>query len=578
MRSPRGSRTISRASISTGRARGLAWVDLSTGRLRTLETSTSGVGETIERLAPAELLVSSAGLEPRPELSATLRDALGPRITERDPWCFERESSLRLLLRHLKVASLEGFGIVESSPVVGAAGALLAYVEETQRSACEHIHRIEVVDPRAHVVLDRATRSCLEIFRTQREGRREGTLIDVLDGTSTPMGGRMLLEWLEAPLRDVDAILARQRAVAELVEQPFLREETREILSGIRDLERATAKVSTGRANARDLVAIATSLGLVKPLREKLAGAYSARLAELREALDPLDALVARVGGTLVDAPPLTLKEGGLVRAGHSADLDELRSIAGDGKSWMARMQAEESARTGIPGLKVGFNSVFGYFIEVPRGQASRVPEAYIRRQTVKNAERYVTPELKEFESKVLGAEERSRALEYRIFEEIRAAVAAEIPRILSTARAVAQIDVLAGLAQKAAENRYVAPEIDDGETIRIVDGRHPAVERALGGEPFVPNDTRMNRSDRMLSILTGPNMAGKSTWIRQSATIVLMAQVGSFVPASEAKVGVVDRVFTRIGSADDIGRSASTFMVEMLEIANILNNAGPSR
>lgn len=555
---------------------GLAWVDLSTGRLRALEAPASGIGETIARLAPAELLVSSAGLEHRPELAAALRDALGPRITERDAWCFERESSLRLLLRHLKVASLEGFGVDEGSPVVAAAGALLAYAEETQKSACEHIHRIEVVDPRAHVVLDRATRSCLEIFRTQREGRREGTLIDVLDGTSTPMGGRMLLEWLEAPLRDVEAILARQRAIAEFVEQPFLREETRELLSGIRDLERATAKVSTGRANARDVVGIAASLARVKPLREKLSGAYSARLAELREALDPLDALVERVGATLVEAPPLALKEGGLVRAGHSAELDELRSIAGDGKSWMTRMQAEESARTGITGLKVGFNSVFGYFIEVPRGQASRVPETYIRRQTVKNAERYVTPELKEFEGKVLGAEERSRALEYRIFEEVRAAAAAEIPRILSTARAVAQIDVLAGLAQKAAENRYVAPEIDDGDTIRIVDGRHPAVERALGGEPFVPNDTRMNRSDRMLSILTGPNMAGKSTWIRQSATIVLLAQIGSFVPASEARIGVVDRVFTRIGSADDIGRSASTFMVEMLEIANILNNAGP--
>jgi DNA mismatch repair protein MutS len=555
---------------------GLAWVDLSTGRLRALEIPASAVGEAVARLAPAELLVSSAGLERRPDLATALRDPLGPRVTERDPWCFERESSLRLLLRHFKVASLEGFGVEPASPIVGAAGALLGYAEETQKSACDHIHRIEVVDANAHVVLDRATRSCLEIFRTQRDGRREGTLIDVLDATATPMGGRMLLEWLEAPLRDVGAILARQRAVAELVEQPFLREEARAILGGIKDLERAVGKVSTGRANARDLVAIAASLERVRPLSEKLADVYSARLAELRASLDPLEDLVRKVGTTLVDAPPLALKDGGLVRPGHSAELDELRSIAGDGKSWMARMQAEESAKTGIPGLKVGFNSVFGYFLEVPRGQASRVPETYVRRQTVKNAERYVTPELKEFESKVLGAEERSRALEYRIFEEVRAAVAAEIPRILSTARAVAQIDVLAGLAQKAAENRYVAPEIDDGDTIRIVDGRHPAVERALGGEPFVPNDTRMNRSDRMLSILTGPNMAGKSTWIRQSATIVLMAQVGSFVPASEARIGVVDRVFTRIGSADDIGRSASTFMVEMLEIANILNNAGP--
>jgi DNA mismatch repair protein MutS len=390
------------------------------------------------------------------------------------------------------------------------------------------------------------------------------------------MGGRMLRDWLETPLRDVDGILARQRAAAELVEQPFLREDVRAHLAEIRDLERLTAKVSTGRSHARDLVAIATSLEQIVPLREKLAPAYSARLADLRDRLDPLEPLAQRVRSTLVDAPPLAVKDGGLVRPGFSAELDELRSISGDGKSWMARMQAEESAKTGIPGLKVGFNSVFGYFIEVPRGQVDRVPAAYIRRQTVKNAERYITPELKEFEGKVLGAEERAREMEYRIFEELRAGVAAEIPRILATAEAVAQIDVLASFAQKAAENRYVAPEIDDGDVLRIVDGRHPAVERSLVGEPFVPNDTRMNRSDRLLTILTGPNMAGKSTWIRQTALIVLMAQIGSFVPASEARIGVVDRIFTRIGSADDIGRSASTFMVEMLEIANILNNAGP--
>jgi DNA mismatch repair protein MutS len=306
---------------------GLAWVDLSTGRLRVLEVPSSGIGEAIARLAPAELLVSAASLESRPALAEALRDALGPRITERDPWCFERESSLRLLQRHFRVASLEGFGVDEDSPIVTAAGALLGYAEETQKSACEHIHRIEVVDAKAHVVLDRATRACLEVFRTQREGRREGTLIEVLDGTATPMGGRMLLEWLEAPLRDVEAILLRQRAVAELVEQPFLREETREILSEIKDLERATAKVSTGRANARDLVAIATSLGRVKPLREKLADVYSARLAELREALDPLEALVAR------SAPRSSTRRRSRSRRAASSDPATPRSSTSCGRS-----------------------------------------------------------------------------------------------------------------------------------------------------------------------------------------------------------------------------------------------------
>ncbi len=555
---------------------GLAWVDLSTGRLRVLEVSAEKIVDEIAQLAPAELLLSNTLSESRESLASAIREELGPRITERDPWCFDREGGSRSLLRHFKVASLEGFGVDDGSAVVAAAGALIGYAEETQNSACDHIHRIEVVEREKYVVLDRATRSCLEVFRTQRDGRREGTLIEVLDATRTPMGGRMLRDWLEAPLRDVAAIVARQRAVAELVEQPFLREEIRELLAEVRDLERLTAKVSTGRAHARDLVAIATSLEQIGPLREKLAPAYSARLAELRDRLDPLAELAQRVRSTLVDARPLAVKDGGLVRLGFSVGLDELRSISGDGKSWMARMQAEESAKTGIPGLKVGFNSVFGYFIEVPRGQVDRVPDAYIRRQTVKNAERYITPELKEFEGKVLGAEERAREMEYRVFEELRVAVAAQTPRILATAEAVAQVDVLAGLAQRAAENRYVAPEIDDGDVLRIVDGRHPAVERSLQGEPFVPNDTRMNRSERLLTILTGPNMAGKSTWIRQSALIVLMAQIGSFVPASEARIGVVDRIFTRIGSADDIGRSASTFMVEMLEIANILNNAGP--
>jgi len=565
------------ASVHFGEGRsGLAWIDLSTGRLRVTEILEEKLVDEIARLAPAELLLAASALESRASLGAALREELGPRVTERDPWCFDRETALRALQRHFEVASLEGFGVDESSPVVAAAGAILGYAEETQKSACEHIHRIEVVDRTKNVVLDRATRSCLEIFRTQRDGRREGTLIEVLDATATPMGGRMLREWLEAPLRDVEAILARQRAVAELVEQPFLREDVRKLLSEVLDLERLVAKVSTGRAHARDLVAIAASLEPVRPLREKLENAYSVRLAELRATLDPLEDLVRRVRETLVDAPPLTLKEGGLIRKGFSAEIDSLHAISGDGKSWMARLQAEESARTGIPGLKVGFNSVFGYFLEIPRGQVARVPETYIRRQTVKNAERYVTPELKEFESKMLGAEERAREIEYRIFEELRAAVAQEIARILRTAESIAQIDVLAGLAQRAAENRYIAPTIDDGDAIRIVDGRHPVVERTISGEPFVPNDTRMNRSDRLLTLLTGPNMAGKSTWIRQTALIVLMAQIGSFVPASEARIGVVDRIFTRIGSADDIGRSASTFMVEMLEIANILNNAGP--
>jgi DNA mismatch repair protein MutS len=283
---------------------------------------------------------------------------------------------------------------------------------------------------------------------------------------------------------------------------------------------------------------------------------------------------VGRIRSTLVDSPPTTLRDGELVRSGFSDELDELRQIAGDGKAWMARFQADESERTGIQGLKIGFNSVFGYYIEVPRGQVDRVPESYVRKQTIKNSERYITPDLKEFEGKVLKAEERSKDMEYEVFCELRDALAGEVARVLATARALAEIDVLAGLAQTAAQNRYCAPTIDKSESLKIIDGRHPVIELSPSGEAFVPNDSTLNRSDRMFTLITGPNMAGKSTFIRQTALIVLMAQIGSFVPAGEARIGVVDRIFTRIGSADDIGRGASTFMVEMVEIANILNNA----
>jgi DNA mismatch repair protein MutS len=323
-------------------------------------------------------------------------------------------------------------------------------------------------------------------------------------------------------------------------------------------------------------VALANSLAQARLLKDRLAQCNATLLADLVGRVDPLEELVEHLRSTLVDAPPMALKDGGLVRAGVDAELDELRAIAGDAKSWMARFQSEEIEKSGMPGLKVGFNSVFGYFIEVPRGQVERVPASYIRKQTVKNAERYITPELKEMEDKVLHAEERAKDLEFRLFERLRDEAGRELERILRTAAAVAEIDVLAALAQRAAEHRYCAPVVDDGDTIRVIDGRHPVVERNPRAESFVPNDAKLNRSDRLVTIITGPNMAGKSTYIRQVALIVILAQIGSFVPAAEARVGVVDRVFTRIGAADDIARNASTFMVEMLEIANILNNATP--
>jgi len=553
---------------------GLAWLDLSTGRAFGAEVPLARLDDELARIAPAELLIDERLADRAPDVASALAREFGPRITHREPWRFSLDGALRTLKEQFGVATLEGFGFADDSVALPAAGALLEYTRDTQRGATGHLLRLERVDTGRYMVLDRATRATLELTATQREGRREGTLLELLDATLTPMGGRLLREWLLAPLRDVDPILYRQRGVAELVEGPFLREDVRTMLADVLDVERLVGKVSTGRANARDLVALAASLAVVGPLRARLDQAYSKALGELHGQLDPLEEFVTRVQSTLVDGPPNTLREGGLVRDGVDAELDELRSISKDGKQWMARFQAQAIERYGIPGLKIGYTSVFGYYLEVPRGQIDQVPASFIRKQTVKNAERYITPELKEFEDKVLRAEERSRDLEYAVFLALRDAALTEVPRILGVARALAEVDVLAGLAETAARRRYAAPEIDNGEAIEIKAGRHPVIEATQNNVTFVPNDSTLDRRRRALGLITGPNMAGKSTYIRQTALIVLMAQIGSFVPAASAKIGVCDRIATRLGSADDLARGASTFMVEMVEIANILNNA----
>jgi DNA mismatch repair protein MutS len=569
----RASNYLASLVVSGGRA-GLAWVDLSTGRLQGCELEEARVLDELARIAPAELLCAPELLAEHAAWKTELAEHLGVSLTEREAWRFAQEGALRTLTRQFRVKNLAGFGIEPESLLVPAAGALVEYVAETQRAACEHILRIEPVVPDAYLLLDRATRQCLELVETQREHRREGSLLEVLDATLTPMGARTLREWLLHPLRDVAEIGLRQGGVAEFVATTLLREETRERLESVHDVERLCGRISTGRANGRDLVALGNSLAVLPELRAKLAGARSDALTRLLAALDPLEDVATRIRSTLVDEPPVTIKEGGLIRRGFAPELDELHQIAGDAKSWMARFQAEESARSGLPGLKIGFNSVFGYYIEVPRGQVERVPASYIRKQTVKAAERYVTPELKEFEEKVLNAEALSVEREFELFQELRTAVAAEVARVLQSARALAELDALAALAHVAAARRYVRPVVDDGDEIRIVDGRHPVIERSPACENFVPNDAHLDLAGRRLTILTGPNMAGKSTYIRQVALITLLAQIGSFVPAAEARIGAVDRIFTRVGAGDDISRGESTFMVEMVEIANILNNA----
>jgi DNA mismatch repair protein MutS len=552
---------------------GLAWLDLSTGEFLVEDVPTELLPDAVARVDPAELLVPESWLDGG-GLAPALREVLVQDPVAHPDWTFERGSGRRALLEQLGTHDLEGFGCEDVGPALGAAGAILDYVRQTQRTALGHLRRIRRHRDDDHLLLDRTTRASLELTETLRDRTREGTLLGVIDRTRTALGARRLRAWLLEPLRDVDRIRERQDGVAELLADSLLRSGIREALEPVRDVERIVGRVSVGRANARDLVALRASLRALPGIRELLGGTVSRVLGSLREALDPLEDLTDVLDRSLADEPPTGLKEGGLIREGWSEELDELRALRREGRNWIARFQKREIERTGIP-LKVGFNRVFGYYIEITHAHAAQAPEDYERRQTLKNAERYVTPELKEYESKVLTADERAQDLEYDLFLEIRGRVADALQRLLATADALSRLDALSSFAAVAAERGYVRPEVDDGFTIRFVEGRHPVVEaiQQESGEGFVANDLALER-DRRVLLLTGPNMAGKSTYIRQTALLVLLAQVGAFVPAREARVGVVDRIFARVGASDELTRGRSTFMVEMTETANILNNA----
>ncbi len=570
------------AALAPGRERvGLAWLDLSTGRFLVHEVPRKALADELSRIEPAEVLFPEAPPgEEGGEEGRALETLLGNLEAARTPWrawAFTPESGFQTLTSFFKVAGLGGFGLEENPLAVGAAGALVDYLQETQKTALPHITRVEPFLEAGIMRMDRATRASLELTRTMREGSTKGSLLSVVDQTLTPMGGRLLREWILSPLTDPARILERQEGVAFFVERGRERRELRELFKGMADLERIGAKVSTGRANARDLVSLAGALKRLPPLKEALGTPYADILARTLEEMDTLEDLVDRITNCLVDDPPLQLKEGGLIREGFDAELDELRAIGREGKDWMARFQAEEIERTGIQNLRVGFNKVFGYYIEVSRSNAGAVPASYIRKQTLKNAERYITPELKEYETRVLKSEEMAREMEYNMFLALREEVARAVPRLLATARAVALLDVLSSFAELARTRGYTRPRVDASRVLTIRGGRHPVLETTLPGDAFVPNDTDLAPPARRISLITGPNMAGKSTYIRQVALIVLLAQTGSFVPAEEAHIGVVDRIFTRVGASDDIAAGNSTFMVEMLETANILNNATES-
>ncbi len=551
---------------------GLAWVDLSTGAFEAEDLSRRDLVDEVTRVRPAEVLFAEDAAEREKPLVEDLRLVAGNLVTPAPSFTFERSDARRRLTRHFATASLDGFGVEDLDLGVGCAGALLAYLEETQKTSLRHLTRIERHRRDDKVFLDRSTQLSLELTATLRDNDVKGSLVWVLDRTRTSMGARLLREWVTCPLARPEGIRARLDAVEELLD-PTLRREVHDALKGVHDMERIVAKLGSGRANARDLLGLRASLAALPLLQGALSDRSAKLLTEISAAIDPLPEIHGILEAALVDDPPITIREGGILREGYDAELDSLRSMAHDAKGWIAAFQEQEIERTGISSLKVGFNQVFGYYIEVTNVHQAKVPPDYIRKQTVKNAERYITPQLKEKETQVQNATTSSRKLEYDLFLRVREDVAKQIPSLQRTAAAVARADVLASLAEVAQEGRYAKPVVDEGTEIRVVDGRHPVVEK-VQEERFVPNDVLLDGEASRVLLITGPNMAGKSTFIRQVALTALMAQMGSFVPAKEARIGVVDRIFTRVGASDELTRGNSTFMVEMNETANILNNA----
>ena len=489
---------------------------------------------------------------------------------------FDHAAALGILGEHFCAEAIERLEPERHAALIAAAGAVLRYVRETQKERLGHINDVTRYHTENFLILDDTAKRNLERLATTEGGTREGTLFHVLDETMTAMGGRRLRGWLSYPLLDVAMIRERLSAVAEIREGHLLRSDLRRALSGLYDMERLGGRISIGVANGQDLAALRSSLRVLPGLRQLLAALEAPRIAALREGIDEMPEILDLLERSVVDDPPLTLREGGVIREDYDAELDRILSVSRDGKSWIAALEEKERQRTGIASLRVGFNSVFGYYIEVTKSRTAAVPADYIRKQTLVNAERYINEELKEYEQTVLHAEEKRREREYELFVEIRECIAGQIRRIQKSASALADLDATACLAEVAEKYNYCRPAVDDGDAIEIRDGRHPVVERMPLAEGFVPNDVLLDRGANRLLIITGPNMAGKSTYIRQVAHIVILAQMGSFVPAAEARVGLVDRVFTRVGAGDILAKGQSTFMVEMTEVANILRNATP--
>ncbi len=555
---------------------GLAFADVSTGEMNVTQLPGGDSGPVLGELgkfAPREV-VFNEGLLDQPKITAFMKEKLSCTADILPEELFSAAAAQLEILRQFKAKNLTSLGLVEMPAAVAALGALLAYLRQTQRVGLERIQEIHLYSDKQFMRLDLTARRNLELTETIRGRERRGTLLWVLDKTRTSMGKRLMRSWIEQPLISATLINKRLNAVEELTRQSILVDRLTGQLTGVYDMERLMTKIVYGNASPRDITALGAAMMRLPGLRELLGDAASSGLQEIFAAIDPLTDMAELIAAAIDDEPPITLKDGGVIRPGYDPKLDEVRYLSDHMKEIIADIEAREREATGIKGLKVGFNRVFGYYIEVTKSYLSQVPDTYIRKQTLANCERYITQELKELETRVLTAQEEILALESRLFEEVRAALAGELGRIQSTAAAVARLDVLCSLAAVAMSGGYTRPIVDLSDEIIITDGRHPVVEEILSGAPFVPNDTALNGGENQIAIITGPNMAGKSTYMRQVALIVLMAQMGSFVPAGYAKIGIVDGIFTRVGASDDLSSGQSTFMVEMSEVAAILKNA----
>jgi len=552
---------------------GIAWLELSSGAFWAMTAPADHMVDELVRIGPAEVIFPEGSAEDTPAFREALRQTCSAAATSRPPWAFDAGAATEALKAHFGTATLEGFGIAGWDASVSAAGAIIEYLNETQKTALAHIRSLRRFDRADHMAIDGNTLRCLEVHRTMLTHQRSGSLLACIDRTCTGMGARLLERWLTFPLTGYSAITARQDAVEDLAADRQRLAAVRQILQDVTQVDRIASAVVMGRVRPRELLALGNTLGLLPGLAERIADCPADLIVQLRPKLLGLDEPADLIARAIDPDSPNTLREGGVIAARFDDELDRLRRVGADGASWLADYQAAQARRTGVPNLKVGYNKVFGYYIEITNAHAEKAPADYVRKQTLKNAERYITDDLKRYETEVLTAGERAKALEAELFERVRVELAGHIAALQAAAEALATLDVLAALAQLAVERGYRRPAITQDNVLHIVGGRHPVLAEQLR-EQFVPNDVHMLAADDRLLVITGPNMSGKSTYIRQTALLVLLAQIGSFIPADEATIGLADRIFTRVGAADELARGLSTFMLEMVETANILNNA----